>query len=324
MIASLKVIRPGLHSTFQDGGRIGHRDIGVPCSGPLDRVSLRLANALVGNRAGTPALELLISGPCMQVQTESVRIALAGCHASLDITEPGGGRRQVAAGQSTRLGYGDTFRVDSLGESLCAYLAIQGGAAMPRVLGSASTYVRGGFGGHLGRRLQANDVLPLRLAAVPEDGDSRLAGVQDLGMDQVIRVVPGPQQELFTQEAMDALLSSTYTVSQRSDRMGFRLDGPLLAHAGDYNIVSDGTVPGAIQVPGSGQPIILMADSQTTGGYPKIATVISADLPVVGRRKPGHKLRFEAVEVARAEALRREQELALEREAGSIIRAIHA
>ena len=324
MIPAMKVIRPGLHSTFQDAGRTGYRDIGVPCSGPLDRVSLRLANELVGNRADTPVLEMLIGGPTVEVWAESARIALTGCHASVEIITAAGRRRQVPAGQSTRLHHGDTFQIGALGDSLSGYLAIEGGVAMPRVLGSASTYVRGGFGGHHGRRLQARDVLPLRLASVSVEGDSRLSTPQDLGTQQTIRVVPGPQQDHFTEAALETLLSAEYAVSQQSDRMGFRLDGPLLSHSGDYNIVSDGIVSGAIQVPGSGQPIILMVDNQTTGGYPKIATVISADMPVVGRRKPGHRLRFQAVEVAQAEELRRAQELALEREARSIIRAIHA
>jgi allophanate hydrolase len=194
--------------------------------------------------------------------------------------------------------------------------------AVPRVLGSTATYVRGGFGGHHGRRLQSHDILMLRRTSVPAEGESALPHSQKLGFDQPIRVVPGPQQDHFTDQALKTLLSEEYTVSRQSDRMGFRLDGPSIEHSGDYNIVSDGIVSGSIQVPGTGQPIILMVDNQTTGGYPKIATVISADIPVVGRRKPGQRLRFEAVDVAEAEAIRRSQEVVLAREAASILRAV--
>ena len=129
-----------------------------------------------------------------------------------------------------------------------------------------------------------------------------------------VRVVLGPQRDYFTDDAVATLLSSDYVISNQADRMGYRLDGPALAHAKGYNIVSDGTVVGAIQVPGSGQPIILMVDNQTTGGYPKIATVISADIPVVGRRKPGRAIRFVAVDVEDALRLRREQEAAIRRD----------
>jgi biotin-dependent carboxylase-like uncharacterized protein len=324
MMSAIKVLTPGLHTTFQDPGRIGYRDVGVPCSGPLDRISLRLANELVQNRAGTAALEVLMFGPSLEVMAESMRVALAGCHGAMEITGADGGHRRVPAGESARLLRGDVLRLGPLEQTLSAYLAIEGGVAMPRLLGSTSTYVRGGFGGHQGRRLQAHDVLTLRMPLASADGESRLSTAQDLGLDRPIRVVLGPQQELFSEEALNTLLSAEFSVSPQSDRMGFRLDGPMLAHAGDYNIVSDGTVSGAIQVPGSGRPIVLMVDNQTTGGYPKIATVISADMPLLGRRKPGCKLRFEAVSVPQAEDLRREQELALDREAASIIRSAHA
>ncbi len=322
MIHVLKVLTPGLHTTFQDIGRIGYRNVGVPASGPLDRISLRLANVLVGNRADTPVLEILMSGPALEVLADSIRVALTGCHATIEVTSRSGRRRRVPAGRSARLTRGDVLQVPVTGDSLCGYLAIEGGVAVPRVLGSTATYVRGGFGGHHGRRLQSHDILMLRRTSVAAEGESALPQVQKLDFDQPIRVVPGPQQDHFTDQALKTLLSSEYTVSRQSDRMGFRLDGPSLEHSGDYNIVSDGIASGSIQVPGTGQPILLMVDNQTTGGYPKIATVISADIPVVGRRKPGQRLRFEAVDVADAEAIRRSQEVQLEREAASILRAV--
>jgi allophanate hydrolase len=146
-----------------------------------------------------------------------------------------------------------------------------------------------------------------------------LAKAQDLALDQPIRVIVGPQADYFTDEALRTLFSSEYTVSPQSDRMGFRLEGPVLPHAKGCDIVSDGIVTGSIQVPGSGKPIVLMVDNQTTGGYPKIATVISTDIPVIGRRKPGRTIRFTGVEVGVAQRLRREQETAIERELATMI-----
>ena len=145
--------------------------------------------------------------------------------------------------------------------------------------------------------MQRGDSIALKLASVATRAERALARPLDLALDQPIRVVLGPQADYFTDGAMKTFLSSDYTVSPQADRMGYRLEGPALAHAKGYDIVSDGIVTGAIQVPGSGRPIVLMVDNQTTGGYPKIATVISADIPVVGRRKPGRTIRFVAVDV---------------------------
>lgn len=309
MMPALEVIAPGLHTTVQDRGRFGYQDVGVPASGPLDRISLRLANALVGNPPGTPALEMLLQGPTLKVVAKSVRIALVGCNAGIEIRS--GNARIVSAGRSVRLARDEVFRIGALHDSVCAYLAIEGGPDIPPVLGSASTYVRGAIGGFQGRRLEADDSVPLKLAGVDVRGEYALPGPLDLALDQPIRVVLGPQADFFTGDAMQTFLASDYTVTPQADRMGYRLAGPALAHAKGYDIVSDGIVAGAIQIPGSGLPIVLMVDHQTVGGYPKIATVISADIPVVARRKPGRPIRFVAVDVREAERLRKEQEAAI-------------
>jgi len=316
MIQALEVIAPGLHTTIQDRGRIGFQDVGVPTSGPLDRVSLRLANALVGNHPGTPALEMLLQGPTLKVLADSVRVALVGCNASIDIRS--GNARLIPAGQSVRLTRGEVFRIGALGDSVCAYLAIEGGPDIPHVLGSASTYVRGAIGGLHGRRFQQRDIVPLEREAVDARGEYALSRPLDLALDQPIRVILGPQADYFTNDAVQTFLSSDYTVSHQADRMGYRLEGPALEHAKGYNIISDGIVSGSIQVPGSGRPIVLMVDNQTTGGYPKIATVISTDIPVAARRKPGRTIRFAAVDVREAERLRRQQEAAIATEIGDI------
>ena len=307
---ALDVVAPGPHTTIQDRGRIGYQDVGLPTSGPLDRISLNLANALVGNDPGAPALEMLLQGPTLKVAAESVRVALVGCSASIQVRS--GTPRTIPAGQSVRLMRDEVFRIGTLGDSVCAYLAIEGGPDVPTVLGSASTFTRGAIGGFRGRRLQQGDSLPLKLANVDDRGERALARPLDLAIDQPIRVVLGPQTDYFTPAAVQTFLSSDYTVSPQADRMGYRLAGPTLAHVAGYDIVSDGIVSGAIQVPGSDLPIILLVDNQTTGGYPKIATVISADIPVVGRRKPGRTIRFVAIEVEEAVLLRREQEAALQ------------
>jgi biotin-dependent carboxylase-like uncharacterized protein len=303
MSAGLKVLSPGLHTTVQDLGRIGYQDIGVPVSGALDGFSLRLANALVGNHPGMAALEILVSGPTLAIAADAARLALVGPGAGLAV---GGAAR--AAGQSITLARGEVLQIVVGRQSACCYLAVEGGIAVPLVLGSASTYVRAAIGGLDGRLLRRGDLVPLAIERVPERIELRLPRPVDAARDQPIRVVPGPQQEYFTAGAITTLLSAEFRVSQSSDRMGMRLDGPLLHHREGWDIVSDAIATGAIQVPGSGQPILLLADHQTTGGYPKIATVISADLPVVGRRRPGDALRFAAAAIEEAESLCREEE----------------
>jgi allophanate hydrolase len=306
MKAGLRVRSPGFHTTVQDLGRPGWQAIGVPVSGALDAVSLRLANALVGNPPGAPALELLFLGLELEVAADTVRVALAGAGARL--TTGAASSPSVSAGHSVTLLRGDVLKVIVGGQSACCYLAVEGGFAVPPVLGSAATYVRAGIGGLEGRALLCGDFLPLIIARATERPELRLPSSLPPTGDQPIRVVLGPQQEYFTETAVAALLGSEFRVSQSADRMGMRLDGPLLQHRGSWDIVSDAIATGAIQVPGSGQPIVLLADHQTTGGYPKIATVISADLPLVGRRRPGDLIRFAAVTIEAAEALCRAEE----------------
>jgi biotin-dependent carboxylase-like uncharacterized protein len=304
MSAGLKVLAPGLHTTVQDLGRPGHQAIGVPVSGALDGFSLRLANALAGNLPGTPVLEVLISGPTFEVVADTVRVALAGTGASLEIDTS----LVMAAGQSATLSRGAVIDVVVGQQSACCYLAVEGGVAVPLVLGSASTYVRAAIGGLDGRVLRRGDFVPLAMARASHRAELRLASPIAATGDQPIRVVLGPQQEYFTEGAVAALLNAEFRISQNADRMGMRLDGPSLRHRRGWDIVSDPIATGAIQVPGSGQPILLLADHQTTGGYPKIATVVSADLAVVARRRPGDPLRFTAVTIETAEALCRAAE----------------
>lgn len=302
---TLTVISPGFHTTVQDLGRIGWQDSGVPVSGALDTFSLRVANGLVGNAPGTAALEILLMGPTLEVAADSVRVALVGDAAKLDLLGENG--RAIPSGQSVTLRRGDRFRVGGLLSSACAYLAVEGGIAVPDFLGSASTYVRGGLGGFAGRALREGDALALAKPSVEDRAELRLRRMPEIDRD-VVRVVLGPQDDYFDEANLASFLGAEWRISRDADRMGVRLEGPKLSHKAGYDIVSDGIVTGAIQVPGSGQPILLLADHQTTGGYPKIATVISADLPAVGRRRPGGIIRFAAVTVGEAEEYRRLQE----------------
>ncbi len=291
MMHRLKVIAPGLHTTLQDLGRPGFQSLGVPVSGALDPVSFRLANLLAGNEENTGALEILFQGPTLEVLSTSARFALAGGKAEAEILVPQPGR--IPAWRSFTLPSGGRFRIHPKGAAVC-YLAVEGGFAIAPVLGSQSTYVRGGIGGYEGRALQAGDGLPLTLGNASGRGELGLPP-PNLAAPAEIRVIPGPQDDFFTEAALTTFFSARFTVSQASDRMGLRLEGPPLLHAKGADIVSDGIAHGAIQVPGSGKPIILLADRQTAGGYPKIATVISADLAALGRLAPGAKLSFRKV-----------------------------
>jgi biotin-dependent carboxylase-like uncharacterized protein len=302
VIPVLKVTAPGFHSTIQDQGRRGFQHVGVPVSGALDRNGYLLANALVGNAANAACLEIIGSGPEIEVAGSSVRIALVGSGGGLEI---GGRDGLVRSGQTARLSRGEVVRVRLGGDAFCSYLAIEAGFDVPLCLGSRSTYTRAGFGGFAGRPLRKGDILHGYADDVPTRDEMAFSESRSLGLDQPIRVVLGPQDDYFTATAIEDFLSGSYSITPASDRMGFRLAGPLLEHKGDYNIVSDGIVAGSIQVPGSKLPIVLMADAQTTGGYPKIATVISADLPVLGVRGAGRTVKFQSVSREEAETIRR-------------------
>ncbi|MBT3360185.1 MAG: biotin-dependent carboxyltransferase [Rhodospirillales bacterium] len=316
MTSLLHVLSPGMFTTVQDLGRFGYQDLGVPVAGALDPINLRLANTLVGNAENTGALEIRIMGPTIRIEADSVRMALCGTDADLVIA--GNPSRHVSSGQSVRLRQGQVVQIGAMKDTSCCYLAVEGGFDLPRPFASQSTYVRGGFGGYQGRALQAGDQLPLAANTIAARSETRLNEISAVDVSGAIRVVLGPQDNYFTDAGLSTFLESEFTITQDADRMGLRLDGPTLEHSLGFNISSDGIATGAIQVPGTGKPIILLADHQTTGGYPKIATVISADLPRLGRMRPGRRFRFEAVSVADAEQARRDLEAIVQRSIGTI------
>lgn len=320
MKPQLKVVAPGLMTTLQDLGRPGYQRLGIPVSGALDDVSLRAANLLAGNSSGIGALEVAYQGPTLAIEAENIRVAYAGGTTPIDILAGEGApsSERLQPRQSTRLRKGQVLRIGALSGSAVGYLAVEGGFDAAAVLGSQSTFARAGLGGLKGRPLRAGDILPLKQERT-EDRQERVLPLLVLAPPSHFRVILGPQDDYFSSEGKRTFLESVYTVSPASDRMGMRLAGPALEHARGYNIVSDGTAAGSIQVPGNGLPIVLLADRQTTGGYPKIATVISADMPALGRLMPGAKVAFKAVDIAAAEAAHRQHRADIDAIADSIV-----
>ena len=285
-MTSLTVLRPGLLTTVQDLGRWGHQDRGVPVAGPMDPFSHRLANRLVGNDERAAALEVTLLGPELRASGEVV-CAVTGALFELFVQD-----RPVPCGEAFPLSSGATLRFGRRIAGARATIAVRGGIDVPPVLGSRATSLVSAMGGFGGRALIARDVLPVgRVAA----GATRLPAGRPLRLPEGgarLRVIAGPHDGRFSATAIERLYSEAFTVTPHSNRMGFRLEGPELSYADDSDILSDATPLGSLQVPRSGQPILLMADRQTTGGYPKIATVIAADLPSAGQLAPGDWVRF--------------------------------
>ena len=304
MTTTLRVVRAGIHATVQDAGRNGYRALGVPCSGALDAVALHLTNALVGNRADAAAIEMLYSGITFEVAGGNARIAVGG---AASIIERGGQAIALCAWESALVQAGDRVRVAAPTQTAAAYLAVEGGYAIADVLGSASTYVQGRLGGYEGRTLRAGDALALSQAQPQAECERRYAQPPGLVQPVTLRVMPGPQTEYFVADALARLLSSPYRVIPASNRSGLRLEGAALQHVAGHDLLSEGVATGSIQVPGSGQPVVLIGDHPTVGGYPKIATIISADLAAAGRLRIGSPVRFQLVNEAQAAAARRAQ-----------------
>jgi antagonist of KipI len=284
---SVHVLRPGLLTTVQDLGRWGFQSKGVPVAGPMDPFSHRLANALVGNSGESATLEVTLSGPALEFESGCV-IALAG--AEFVVTVDGNVAPYAQALEvppRSKVEFGTRVR------GARAYLAVDGGFDVPLTLGSRATHVPSRLGGLEGRPLRKGDRVPLGVPAGRRVAMRTTTHAQDtLTESAVVRVLRGPDEQRFLAAAFDALQSDAYAIDLDSDRMGYRLHGPELRHSHGADIISDVTPVGSLQVPASGQPILLMADRQTTGGYPRIATVISADLGIAGQRAPGETLSF--------------------------------
>jgi antagonist of KipI len=293
----IAVVKAGLLSTIQDEGRPGHLAFGVPLAGAMDADAYAVANLLAGNPRGAAAIEMTLLGGAFRFEEDAYAgIAGADMRAALD-------GAPVAPGSAFPVPRGAVLAFSSAVDGCRAYLAVRGGIDVPPFLGSRSTYTRAGVGGLAGRALAAGDRIPVGPAPPPPP--ARSLPRRELpahGREIALRVLLGPQDDRFAPEGLAAFLGSAYSVTNRNDRMGYRLEGPAIRHRDGADIVSDALLPGAVQVPGSGAPIVMMADAHTVGGYAKIACVIGADLPRLAQARRGDAVRF--VRVGPGEAVR--------------------
>ena len=300
----LHVVQAPPFLTVQDLGRPGLRHLGVPAGGAMDPWALRTANALVGNAEGAAGLEWAVGGGMVRFECAAT-VALVGTDAEVWI-----GDRPAPTCATLAVAAGETLTVGRLGAGRFLYLAVGGGIDVPAVLGGRGTYLPAGFGGWAGRRLAAGDALPLGAppAAAPRPGftcPADLAPPAPAGDDAPIRVTEGPQAARLTTDGWAALLGQRFVVTAASDRTGYRLEGEPLALTSDVVAPSEPGCAGALQLPPGGQPIVLMADAPTVGGYPKPAVVCAADLGRLAQRPPGAEVRFARVTVAEAQRLYR-------------------
>jgi len=314
----IRVLDPGPQTTVQDLGRFGQLRYGIPPSGPVDVRAFVIANRLAGNPDGAAGLECTLMGPRFTVEA-ACAIAVTGAEAPVTIN---GSPAEPWA--TLALAPGDTVRIAAARAGVRIYVAFSGGLDVPPALGSRATYLRGRLGGLHGRALKRDDVLRLLAAAPPAPRRAGPGERPPFESEPEIRVVLGPQADRFTAEGIAAFLGAPYEMLPQSDRMGARLSGPRIGHAHGHDIISDGIALGAIQVPGDGQPIVLLVDRQSTGGYTKIATVGSFDIGRVGQVKPGQRVRFRAVDVGEAHRLRRAWQAALATAAGGPVTAVPA
>lgn len=299
-MSDLLVRDPGLLTTVQDLGRHGYQRVGIPPSGPLDRVAFVVANRLVGNPDGAAALECTLRGPTLEVRRAGL-VAVTG--ADMGLTVNG---QEAPAWTALAVRPGDLLAFRMAQSGCRAYLAVAGGLDTPVALGSRATYLRGRLGGLDGRALRKGDGLvaaPMPPGATSPEGRAVAPARRPVYPAEVeCRVILGPQDDRFTPAGIAAFLDGRYEVTPQADRMGYRLQGPAIAHARGHDIVSDGIPLGGIQVPGEGQPIVLLVDRQTTGGYTKIATMISVDIGRIGQTRPGQHVRFRSVTLGEAHA----------------------
>ncbi|MGH7308441.1 MAG: 5-oxoprolinase subunit PxpB [Candidatus Rokuibacteriota bacterium] len=292
--AQITIQDPGPQTTVQDLGRPGHLRYGIPPSGPVDRAAFILANRLVGNGDGAAGLECTVAGPRFVAEAPCA-IAVTGAAMPLSVNG-----RDASTWTTLPLRAGDVVKLGPTGAGVRAYVAFSGGIDVPEVLGARATYLRGRLGGPGGRALQRGDVLALFPAPPPALRSVPPFARPRLDAEPEISIVLGPQDDRFTAEGIAALLAGPYEMLAQSDRMGARLRGPRITHNAGHDIISDGIALGSIQVPGDGQPIALLVDRQSTGGYTKVATVCSFDVGRLGQVKPGQRLRFRAITLAEA------------------------
>lgn len=303
-MASIRIIDPGFLTTIQDYGRIGYQQYGIPQGGVMDRYSMELSNILTGNPREEGVLEMMMTGPVIEFQS-SAAFALAGADMRPRLNES-----EIEMYKTFKACRGDILRFSTPHSGCRTYLSVSGGFDVEKVMGSKSTYLKGGFGGFCGRALKRGDILyisevNINNIAVRSIPDSMIPRFR---RNITLRVVMGPEEDRFTLDGVNAFLNNKYTLTSEWDRMGIRLEGEPIGHRQGADIISNGINFGAVQVPGNGKPIIMMADRQTTGGYAKIANVISVDLPYMSQVKPGNSIEFLKVTIEEAQRLMRDQE----------------
>ncbi len=299
---SVKVIIPGALTTVQDAGRYGYQSSGIQTSGVMDHKAYEEANALVGNTGGEAVLEATLFGGVMEVTADTVA-AVTGADMEPKVNNvPCGMNRPVL------LRAGDTLSLDMAKSGCRSYIAFAGGVDVPVVLGSRSTNMKCRMGGYEGRPLQTGDAFETGLWG--EEAAERYEEVRDRSFPAEaytspieVRVIEGPQAEYFTEKGKETFYTARYTISDQSDRMGYRLEGEAIESVDGTDIISDGIAFGAVQVPAGGRPIVLLADRQTTGGYAKIATVCSFDIPRLVQGKPGDTVCFRRISLEEAQRI---------------------
>ncbi len=286
MTAELVVVKPGLLTTVQDLGRYGQQAAGVPVAGPMDSFSHRLANQLVGNRDDAATLEITLIGPELIVDADTT-MAIAGAQFEVTCDD-----RAVVPGASFAVGRGQRLKFGRILQGARAYLAVAGGVQTDPVLGSRATHLVSRMGGFRGRALASGDRVPIAGDSSPRPQRKSIGLTLPSKGRALLRVMPGPQSDWFDADALKTIAGVSFRISPQSNRMGYRLQGPPLVRVHDRELISEPLGIGAIQVPAAGEPILLMADRQTAGGYPKIGYVISADLPLAGQLAPGDFIEF--------------------------------
>jgi antagonist of KipI len=312
-MSTIQVIHSGFFTTVQDGGRFGYQKAGVSVGGVMDSFASRLANLLVGNDPNEATLEITMNGPTLRFETDAL---IAICGGSFRCTLNG---ESVSMWKPLVARSGDILSIGACQNGYRAYVAFAGGLNIPIVMNSRSTHVQAHIGGLHGRALKPGDVLPLRsnTLTIPEGpihwGIAFSARNYINGRIKIVRVVEGPEYHMFTEQSQERFFSSAYEVTTQSDRMGYRLQGQALERMTNQEMVSEAVTFGTIQVPKNGQPIVLMADCQTTGGYPRIAQVIRIDLPILAQARPGDLIQFQKISWQETQRLYVEREQQLKR-----------
>ena len=302
-MSKIKILKAGLFTTIQDKGRWGYQRFGMSVAGAMDHFATRVANMLVGNDEYAAVLESTFLGPEIEFDCDEV-ISITGANMNPKLNG-----ESVEMWTSIPVEAGDKLSFSGVLSGLRSYIAFSRGLNVPEIMGSRSTFVRGNLGGLKGRKLANGDEIFLGNHALSSTGSylpTQYLPVYE--KHHTIRVVMGPQDDYFTDEAIETFLNSSFNITSEADRMGYRLDGPKIIHKTGADIISDGIVFGSIQVPGHGSPIVMMADRATTGGYTKIATAITPDLSILAQMSPGSSMNFKKISVYESHELYKEYE----------------